>query len=125
MSGALDKLIEPDNMLLSIVSWWVSAANWPHTVKCNILWSSGSIGSKCINGQVLVWCSNDNIDSWISDTAVHVGYVVAEGLDWTGELVGEVSLREDEDTMGISDGSVSVDVAIINIGIDADTGTCW
>lgn len=37
MSGALNEFIKPDDMLLSIVSWWICAANGPHAVESDVL----------------------------------------------------------------------------------------
>lgn len=125
MSGALNKLIKPDDMLLGIVSGWVSTANGPHAVESDILWGWCCIGAECINSQILVWCRHTNIGICISNTAVHVWHVITESLDWAGHLIGEVSLGEDENTMRVSNGAVGVDVVIVDIGIDADIGASW
>ena len=125
MRSSLNKLLKPDNVLLCVVSWWIGTSNWPHAVQSNVLWRSCSISGEGIDSQVAQISCDRNIVSGVCNTAVHVWNVVAECFDWTRHLIGEMSLWEDENSVSVSNGSVFVDVLVVNVCIDANVGTGW
>ena len=119
MTGRLDVIGQVDDSVLSPLDWWVAASGWP-TGK----WLDDS--SLCCFDDVAVVDRNSDINGRVGEVAAGVVCardVVVECSDWTRELVGEVSLGKDEDSVVIGDAGIGVDEVRVNISVNSNRWT--
>ena len=119
MTGRLDVIGQVDDSVLGPLDWWVAASRWPSSK----WFDDGSLGSFY---DVAVVDRNSDINGRIGEGAAGVvgaRDVVVERSDWARELVREVSLGEDEDSVVVSDAGIGVDEVGVNVSVDSDGWT--
>ena len=119
MGSRLDVVSKIYYMLLYVVYWRVGSVRRPHTFNVNLGSLSSSENITVSEGNCNCGIGVRNVTASISS----VRNVVMKCFDWSWELIWEVSLREEENSVIIGNWRIGIDVATVYVSWNFDQRT--